>query len=337
MALTTVVPGRVWDFSHAVGRNAAAGKGFAQPSGIALGHGKGIFYVVSRGNETNFGSRVSKVYVGGVREEDLLGEFGYYGTGDGQMQWPNSVAVDKQGNVYVSDDWLNRIAVFDADGNFQRNMGTSGSGQGQLNGPSGLAFDHEDNLYVVDSRNHRVQVFSKQGHYMSSFGKQGTGPGEFHTPWGITIDEEGAIYVADWKNSRVQKFDANGKHLMDFGETKDLNHPSDVAVDPDGDVYVCDWGSHRVRIYDADGKALASLVGDAQILAKWAQESIDANPDMAKMRRRVPNLEEEWRFCHPTGVVFDAEESRVMVTDNQRGRLQIYLKDKDYLEPQANL
>jgi DNA-binding beta-propeller fold protein YncE len=337
MALTTVVPGRVWDFSHAVGRNAAAGKGFAQPYGLALGPDKGVVYVVNRGNETNFGSRVSKVYVGGFHEEDLLGEFGYYGMSDGQMQWPNSVAVDKEGNVYVSDDWLNRISVFNADGNFQRHWGTTGTGQGELNGPAGLAFDHEDNLYVVDSRNHRVQIFSKQGHYMSSFGKQGTGPGELNAPWGLTIDAEGAIYIADWKNNRVQKFDADGKHLADFGRAKELNHPSDVAVDPDGDVYVCDWGNSRIRIYDANGEPLASLVGDAQILAKWAQESVDANPDMAKMRRRVPSLEEEWRFCYPVGVVFDPEQWRVIVTDNQRGRLQIYMKDKEYLEPQANL
>ena len=205
MALTTVVPGRVWDFSHAVGRNAAAGKGFAQPCSLALAS-KGVGYVVSRGNETNFGTRISKVFVGGFHEEDLLGEFGYYGTGDGELQWPNSVALDKQGHVYVSDDWLNRISVFDADGNFQRNWGTSGSGQGEIDGPAGLAFDHEDNLYIVDSRNHRVQKFSKQGHFMASFGSSGTGPGELNTPWGITIDADNAIYVADWKNHRVQKF-----------------------------------------------------------------------------------------------------------------------------------
>lgn len=338
--LTTVIAGRVFDFSHAVGRNAAAGKGFAQPSGLALAPG-GIVYVVSRGNETNFGSRVSKVFLGGPREEDLLAEFGYYGTGDGQMQWPNSVAVDQQGNVYVSDDWLNRISIFTAEGTFVRHWGTSGSGPGELNGPSGLAFDQDDNLLVVDSRNHRVQKFSKDGKCLATWGKHGTGPGEFDTPWGITVDADGAVYVADWKNSRVQKCDENGRCLLQFGQPgnspQDLNHPSDVAVDDDGDVYVADWANHKVRVYTAEGDLLTSLIGDAQVLAKWAQESVDANPDMAKMRRRVKSLEQEWRFCHPTGVAFDTEQHRVIVTDGQRGRLQIYVKDRDYLEPQFNL
>ena len=335
MALTTVVPGRVWDFSHAVGRNAAVGTGFSQPSSLAL-LPQGVTYVVSRGNENNYGSRISKIFVGGFHEEELLGEFGFYGRKDGDVLWPNSVAVDSQGDVYVSDDWLNRISVFNGDGEFKSSWGVTGSGQGELDGPAGLAFDKNDNLYVVDSRNHRIQVFSKDGNYVASCGGQGSGDGQFNTPWGITIDSEGAVYVADWKNHRVQKLSADGKHLMTFGGPDELNHPSDVCVDPDGDVYVCDWGNNRIRIYGPDGDALASLVGDAQVLAKWAQSAVDANPDMVKMRRRA-NLEDEWRFCYPTGVEFDAEQSRLLVADSQRGRLQIYIKDNDYMEPQMNL
>lgn len=338
--LTTVIAGRVYDFSHAVGRNAAAGNGFSLPSGLALASA-GVTYVVSRGNETNFGSRVSKVFIGGPREEEVLAEFCYYGTDPGQSQWPNSVALDKQGNVYVSDDWLNRIAIFDAEGTFVSQWGTSGSGKGQLNGPAGLAFDQDDNLFVVDSRNHRVQVFAKHGTLMSSWGTQGSNPGQFNTPWGMTIDSEGAVYIADWKNSRVQKFDQDGHFEMQFGQPgdgpQDLNHPSDVAVDDDGDVYVADWGNHKVRVYTPEGDLLASLIGDAQVLAKWAQESVDANPDMAKMRRRVKSLELEWCFCYPSAVAFDTEQSRLIVADSQRGRLQIYAKDRDYVEPQLNL
>ncbi|HEY7492519.1 MAG TPA: NHL repeat-containing protein [Candidatus Tectomicrobia bacterium] len=336
--LTTVIAGRVWDFSHALGRNAAAGKGFAHPSSIALAS-KGVAYVVSRGTETNFGSRVTKVFVGAPGEEDVLGEFGYYGTGDGQLQWPNSVALDRQGNVYVSDEWRSQISVFDIQGQFLSRWGTPGSGRDELDGPAGLAFDQDDNLLVVDSRNHRIQQFTKDGQFMSGWGTPGRGPGQFQTPWGITV-ANGAVYVADWKNHRVQKFDHTGRFQMQFGPgegAQALNHPSDVAVDDDGDVYVCDWANHKVRIYTPEGEPLTSLIGDAQVLAKWAQESVDANPDMAKMRRRVKHMEPEWRFCYPTAVAFDTEHSRLIVADNQRGRLQIYNKVRDYLEPQFNL
>ena len=49
------------------------------------------------------------------------------------------------------------------------------------------------------------------------------------------------------------------------------------------------------------------------------------------------SLEPEWRFAMPVGLAFDTKNSRLIVTDSQRGRLQIYNKLKDYLEPQFNL
>jgi DNA-binding beta-propeller fold protein YncE len=338
--LTTVIAGRVYDWSHSVGRNAASGNGFGYPCAIALAS-EGIAYVVNRGSENNFGSRISKVSIGAPGEENVLDEFCRYGTGEGQAMWPNSVALDKQGNVYVSDDWLNRIEVFDKDGKFLHQWGTSGSGEGQLDGPSGLAFDKDDNLYVVDGRNHRVQVFSKSGTFMSTWGKRGTAPGEFDTPWGIEIDANDHVYVADWKNGRVQKLDKHGAFQMQFGQPgngpRDLNHPTDVAIDGEGDVYVTDWGNHKLRIYTAEGDLITSLVGDAQVMSKWGQQSLDANPDMAKMRRRVKSLEREWRFCYPTAVAYDLEWDVILVVDCQRGRIQVYKKDKNYSEPQFNL
>src|SRR5882724_770600 len=72
--LTTVVEGRVYDWSHSVGRNAAAGNGFTYPGSIALAS-QGVAYVVNRGGEGNQGSRVSKVYIGAPGEERVLGEF----------------------------------------------------------------------------------------------------------------------------------------------------------------------------------------------------------------------------------------------------------------------
>ena len=161
---------------------------------------------------------------------------------------------------------------------------------------------------MVDSRNHRVQVYTTDGKYVSGWGSHGSGPDQLDTPWGIHIDAHGDVYVADWKNGRVQKRDRNGELIMQFGQPVDgpcdLNHPTSVAVDTDDDVYVADWGNHKLRIYRPDGDLITSLIGDAQWLSKWGQQSIDANPDMAKMRRRVKSLEPEWRFYYPTAVAF---------------------------------
>jgi DNA-binding beta-propeller fold protein YncE len=336
--LTQVVSGRVFHFSHAIGRNAAGGNGFTFPVGVALGR-EDVAYVVSRSNENQKTPHVTKITL----SEELLGEFGKWGEGDGEFVWPTSVAVDREGKVYVADEWLQRISVFDEEGKFRGKWGRAGVGDGELSGPSGLAFDARDDLYVVDSLNHRVQKFTKDGQFLARWGGPGRGDGEFCMPWGITVDGEGRVYVADWKNHRVQKFAPDGKFLATFGRPGNgpgsLNHPTGVAVDTDGDVYVVDWGNERLQIYAPDGDFVTSLIGDAQQLSKWAQMTVDANPDVVKARRRVKSLEPEWRFRMPTAVAFDTAKRRIIVADTQRGRLQVYVKETEgeYMDPQLNL
>ena len=380
MAQVTIARDRVYNFSHTIGGGAGV-HDLCFPVSVAVGKG-GVVYMINRENHSMFrplkGPNVEKVFVGAPGEEKVLlggtklrmatGGIGDGpGQGDGQFLWANSLAVDSDENVYVSDDWLHRISIFDKDGNFLGKWGTPGTGPGELNGPSGLAFDGKDNLYLVDSRNHRVQKFSKDGIFHGGWGSYGSGEGEFNTPWGITVDGNGNVYVADWKNHRVQKFTADGTFLAQFGGPAEgareltyptssfptnitfahtwrlgtgageLNHPSDVAVDKDGDVYVVDWANDRVQIYDPEGDFITSLLGDANQLGKWGQDFVDANPDLQKARRRFNNWEEEWRFKMPTGIAIDNETNRIFVADTVRRRLQVYIKEEDYLDPQFNL
>ena len=205
--------------------------------------------------------------------------------------------------------------------------------------PAGIAFDGDGNLLVVDSRNHRVQKFTKDGQYLSGWGSEGSDPGRLNKPWGLCLDGKDNVYVADWKNDRVQKFTADGQFLAEFKGTGDgvgrLNRPTDVAVDSDGDVYVADWGNHEVKIYEPDGKFIAALVGDAETPSPWVQDYIDANPDVAKARRRT-NMEVEYRFNRPIALRLDADD-RLYVAESVRHRIQVYTKERDYAEAAINL
>lgn len=344
--VTQLVAGRVFDYSRVIGRSAVSGMGFTQPVAIAIGE-EDLVYVLSRGweqisnvpwNKTQNGIRVGMLTIGDEPgDEEFLGDFSKGGDTPGELIWPTGMALDSRGNIYITDEWLNRVSVFDGQGNFQTMWGTEGNGKGEFSGPSGIAIDVDNRLHIVDSRNHRVQVFSTDGRFLAEWGGFGAASGQLDSPWGITIDQQGDVYVADHKNHRVQKFAPDGWPLAEFGSygsgRGQLNRPSDVAVDSDGDVYVCDWANHRVQVFGPDGRFVVSFRGDAQELSKWAKMSLDANPDAVRRRREVPNLEAEWRFSFPTGITFDPAKNRLLVADCQRGRLQIYNKLKDYVQP----
>ncbi len=353
--LTETVAGRTFDYSHNVGRGAQTGMGFNTPVAMTIGP-NGMVYIANRGSEsisnvgwnrTGVGQRISKVSLGSTwGEEEYVGEFSRYGSNDGQVIWPAGIVAGDDGSLYVADEWLNRVSVFDADGNYQRHFSIVQEGDPEANGSCGIAISADQELFITDGRSHRVRKFTTGGTYLGSFGSQGSGEGEFDSPWGITIDKDGHVFVADSGNHRVQKLTQDGEFVAQFGRagTKkgELNYPSDVAVDPEGDVYVCDWSenrwaSGRVHIFEADGRFLTSLVGDAQQLSHWAQMTVDANADYAKRRREVRTTEPEWTFAQPTAVEYDVENNRLIVADTQRSRIQIYNKLSSYLIPQLNL
>ena len=344
--LTQIVAGRVWDYSHAVGGR----YGIQFPVAVAIGS-EDFVYILCRTqeafsavpwNRTGVDSTVVKLTIGMLPgDEEFALSCGGYGDEPGKMIWTAGIALDSRENVYATDEWMNRVSVFDKEGSLQGIWGTTGSEEGELLRPSGIAVDAQEDVYIADSLNHRIQKFTKEGKFLAKWGSRGNGEGELDSPWGITIDAQGCVYVADHKNHRAQKFTPDGEWVATFGSygsgRGQLDRPSDVAVDPDGDVYVCDWANSRVQVYGPEGKFITSFIGDAQQLAKWHQETVDANQDVIKARRRVKSLEPEWRFALPTGVTFDPRKGRLFVADTQRGRLQIYNKLKDFAEAQANL
>ena len=342
MPMNTVAGGRAWLYSHNIGRNAQVGMGFSQPVGVAA-RPDGTLYVANRSGEQNPSARITKLTV----DQEYIGEFGRegiaYQAGSGSLfTWLTGIATDADGNVYASDEWKNQISVFDADGNLQRQWGEAGEGEGQLNGAAGVEIDADGNVWVVSSRSSRVQKFSKDGDFLGGFGAKGSGPADLEMPSGIAIDPSGDLYVSDWGNHRVQKYTAGGTHLATFGSqgsgSGELNHPLDVTIDNEGDVYVADWMNERIVIYDAATRPIAYLTGDAVEVSDWGNLSLDANPDMVKARRRVPDLEQQQRtFRMPMGCTFDRANNRLLVCDTLRSRLQVYDKDDSYLDPQFNL
>ncbi len=325
-----------FQYSHTIGRQEnRSGSGFFYPVAITRDE-ENQLYVLNRGSETPAFFPCKRVTVFTI-DEELVREFGTKvhpeeadaSAPDGTFMWPTSIALDNSGIAYVADEWLNRISVFDKNGECVGKWGTLGDGDGEINRPSGLAFDAEDNLYLVDSLNHRVQIFTKEGKFISKWGRQGSGDGEFNYPWGIEIDHNGDVYVADWRNDRIQKFDRDGRFLMKFGTSGqgdgEFDRPTGVAVDKDGIIYVTDFKNDRLQVFDADGSFIAKLTGDAT-LSKWGRERVALDPSMVRGREIAQGLNEQEKVFHgPIAVEVD-DEGRVFVVECSRQRLQVYRK-----------
>ena len=203
-------------YSHTIGRGEQFGPGFTQPQFVARGEDD-LMYVLCRGSEYRpEGTRITVCTV----DEEFVNIFARgvaqqgpheFNLEDGSLAWPTCIAISQSGDIYVSDEWLNRITIFNSDGEYiGKWQELQGSGDGELDRPSGMIFAQDNNLLIVDSGNHRVQKFSKDGKFINKFGTEGSGPGELNMPWGITLDKSGNIYVADWRNDRIQKFDHDG-------------------------------------------------------------------------------------------------------------------------------
>ena len=334
----------LWRYSHTVGFFGLGGKAFTNPVDVGMGR-DGRLYVVSRAGPDHpaqmFQKRITMCKV----DEEYLGYFGHGGTGDGQIMWPVAILMGRDDNLYISDEALHRISIFDKEGKFLSRWGKQGTGQGELNRPAGIAFDGDENLLVVDSLNNRIQKFTKDGQFLSAWGRPGNGNGEFNTPWGITTDQAGNVYVADWRNDRVQKFDSQGNHLATWGTTGQgegqFYRPSAVAVDNDGDICVADWGNERVQVLGPDGSHRGTMEGDGT-LSIWAKEYYVSNPHEWEARERS-NLEIEPEstpahflrdraasieklFWAPTSVRID-HEGRLLVVDCCHHRIQVYRKE----------
>ncbi|HEX5223662.1 MAG TPA: NHL repeat-containing protein, partial [Solirubrobacteraceae bacterium] len=183
---------------------------------------------------------------------------------EGVVRFPEAVALDPNGYVYVADQLSYVVQKWTAQGTFVNEWGSYGGGHGQFGPIAGLAVDAAGNVYVVDSSHNRIEKFDSSGRYLMSWGHKGSALGDFSfgssqdytKPPGGGIAVAGEyVYVADSGNNRIERFNLEGQFPIQFGSGGDapgqMRYPRAVAANG-AEVVVSD-DDHRVQVFDPNG------------------------------------------------------------------------------------
>jgi len=182
------------------------------------------------------------------------------------LQHPAGVAVDAQGNLFVSDGGNHRLIKFDNQFEPVRDYGGYGGGIGKFIDPAKIVIDRGLNLYVLDVGNRRIVHLDAKLNFVEEIFPEDD-PDEIISNRGILsglqISPLGEITVADYDNSRLIKMDnfhRFSRYIGGFGYGRGaLLNPKDLAMGDDGRTYVADAGNGRVAIYDDYGNYLGDI------------------------------------------------------------------------------
>jgi sugar lactone lactonase YvrE len=263
------------------------------PWAVALDK-QGNLYIADADNH-----RIRKVDTGGTITT-IAGNGTQGSAGDGgaavnaELNYPDGVAIDGFGNLYIADVGSNTIRKVDITGTISKVAGTTGqagfSGDGgraieaKLNAPKRVTVTRTGIIYVVDKGNDRIRkidingiITTVVGNGKGYGGDGGSATGALlNSPSDVAIDSSGNLFIADTENHRIRKVDAATNNISTIaGSLKgyggdngpatlaQLNYPDSVAVDRYGDLYIADTDNHRVR--KIEGAASPSASGGVSV------------------------------------------------------------------------
>ncbi|WP_293870972.1 putative Ig domain-containing protein, partial [Flavobacterium sp.] len=244
------------------------------------------------------------------------------------FKYPEGIATDTSGNVFVADVSNNCIRKITSTGDTNTFSGTAvrglENGQGgtmaMFNSPVAVAAVSSGVIYVIDDFNSCIRKVSTDGIVSTFAGNTSTGyvDGQgtvafFNNPKGIALDAAGNIYVADTFNNSIRKItpagvvttiagDGTVGYLDGQGTAAKFNNPYSLTVDTSGNIFVADTKNSRIRKISSTG-LVTTVAG--YILSGYA----DGASNIA-------------RFKNPQGIAIDNTTGILYVADTTNNRIR---------------
>lgn len=189
---------------------------FNTPRGVVYNPTNHYVYVAD--SQSN---RIRVISVDGVYITDIGSLTGSFADGSrtaARFNYPQGLAVDSSGNVYVADTLNHRIRMIDTAYNVTTIAGGGTAGGTDANGtaarfnsPMAVTVSSNGTLYIADTGNNTIRkvtpskdVTTIAGNGTAGF-KDGNGTDTmFNEPKGIAIGSDGRLYVADRVNNRIR-------------------------------------------------------------------------------------------------------------------------------------
>jgi hypothetical protein len=203
----------------------ATSAGIAMPGGVAVDSSGNVYIADWQGNRIR---EVAKA-TGIITTIAGNGTLGYSGDGglatSAELYYPEGVAVDANGDVYIADTGNNRVReIAQATGIITTIAGTgtagfSGDGgpatSAKLSGPQAVYLDPSGDIFIADSSNQRIrEVVKATGNILTVAGNGSVGTGgdggsptsaSLDFPYGVAVDATGNVFIADTDNNRIRE------------------------------------------------------------------------------------------------------------------------------------
>ncbi len=228
------------------------GRGIKKP--IALAFSKNEIYVCEQ--KQLYSNPKISVFSNGWRKKR---EITLHGFDNSKNFYPQRIAVNDKGNIYVVSTSTTGIFIFTNKGKFLKKIEIKDSFYKDEK-PfkikfSDILIDKNQRIYALSEQIGKLYVFSKYNILLFKIGKKGGTKGKLSRPRGVAVDvNQKKIYIVDYMRQIVQCFDyEKGKFLLEFGgygiSYGYFNYPTSISVDNNGYIYVSDMFNSRIQVF----------------------------------------------------------------------------------------